>query len=122
MPTFHLVVDEVVPAHKFQFRVRMWRQSGFPPLVLSSQVPPHPPPDWFSSYLANLVVRSFLGYALPIPVFFELSVLNEQTRVFRVRFETIGCDFRPILQKPKHTALQTSSFEQVLGLRLDTLL
>ena len=53
MPTFHLVVDEFVPVDKFQFRVRMWRQAGFPPLVLSSQVPGHPPPDWYSSLLGN---------------------------------------------------------------------
>ena len=73
MPTFHLVVDEVVPVDKHQFRVRMWRQADFPPLVLLSQVPGHPPPDWCSSLLGNLVLRSFLGYSLPIPVFFELS-------------------------------------------------
>ena len=48
MPTFHLVVDELVPVRTNQFRVRMWRQAGFPPLVLSSQVPGHPPPDWYS--------------------------------------------------------------------------
>ena len=31
MPTFYLVVDEIVPVNKFRFRVRMWRQAGFPP-------------------------------------------------------------------------------------------
>ena len=107
MPTLHLVVDELVPVDKFQFRVRMWRQAGFPPIVLSSQVRGHPPPDWYSSLLGNLVLRSFLGYALPIPVFFELSVLSEKTRAFRVRYETIGCDLRPILHKPKLHALET---------------
>ena len=95
MPTFHLVVDEVVPVDKFQFRVRTWQQAGFPPLVLSSQVRGHPPPDWYSAYLANLALRNFLGYRLPIPVFFELSVWDQQTRAFRVRYETIGCDLRP---------------------------
>ena len=107
MPTFHLVVDEVVPVDKFQFRVRMWRQAGFPPIVLSSQVRGHPPPDWYSSLLGNLVLRSFLGYALPIPVFFELSVLSEKTRAFRVRYETIGCDLRPILRQAHVHALET---------------
>jgi hypothetical protein len=89
MPTFHLLVDEVVPVDKFQFRVRKWRQAEFPPIVLSSQVRGHPPPDWYSSLLGNLVLRSFLGYALPIPVFFELSVFSKKTRAFRVRYETI---------------------------------
>jgi hypothetical protein len=74
MPTFHLIVDEVLPVVEFQFRVRMWGQSGFPSIVLSSQVRGHPPPDWYSSLLGNLALRSFLGYALPIPVFFEQSV------------------------------------------------
>jgi hypothetical protein len=122
MPTFHLVVDEVVPVDKFQFRVRMWREAGFPPIVLSSQVPGHPPPDWYSSLLGNLVLRSFLGYALPIPVFFELSVLSEKTRAFRVRYETIGCDLRPILHKPKYTPLKPVAAEKLFGVRLDTLL
>jgi len=122
MPTFHLIVDEVVPVDKFQFRVRMWRQAGFPPIVLSSQVRGHPPPDWCSSLLGNLVLRSFLGYALPIPVFFELSVFSEQTRAFRVRYETIGCALRPILRNPKYTALKPEAVERLFGVKLDTLL
>jgi hypothetical protein len=120
MPTFHLVVDEVVAADKFQFRVRMWRQADFPPLVLSSQVPSHPPPDWYSSFLANFLLRNFLGYRLPIPVFFELSVWDKQTRAFRVRYEAIGCDLRPILQNPNHTALKPSAVEQLFGVTLAT--
>ena len=122
MPTFHLVVDEVVPVDKFQFRVRMWRQSGFPPLVLFSQAPDHPPPDWCSTYLANLTLRNFLGYRLPIPVFFELSDWDQQIRAFRVRYETIGCEFRPILRRPNHTRLKPSAVEQFFGATLDTLL
>jgi hypothetical protein len=122
MPTLHLVVDELVPVDKFQFRVRMWRQAGFPPVVLSSQLPGHPPPDWYSSFLANLVLRGFLGYALPIPVFFELSSWREQTRAFRVRYETIGCDLRPILHNPKHTPLILSAVEGLFGVKLDALI
>jgi hypothetical protein len=80
MPTFYLVVDELVPVRKRQFRVRMWRQAGQPPLVLFSQVPGHPPPNLFSSFLANLTLRNLLGYSLPIPVFFELSESKGQTR------------------------------------------
>ena len=120
MPTFHLVVDEVVPVDKFQFRVRMWREAGFPPLVLSSQIPGHPPPDWYSAYLANLALRNFLGYRLPIPVVFELSVWDQQTRAFRVRFETIGCDLRPILHKPRYTPLKPAAVEQLFGVTLET--
>jgi hypothetical protein len=122
MPTLHLVVDEVVPASRNRVRVRMWRRAGFPPIVLSSQVRGHLPPDFYSSLLANLVLRSFLGYALPIPVFFELSVLDETTRAFRVRFETIGCDLRPILHNPKYTALKPEAVERLFGVKLDTLL
>ena len=121
MPTFHLVVGELVPVDSFQFRVRMWRQTRFPPIVLSSQVPGHPPPDWYSSLLENLVIRSFLGYALPIPVFFELSELSEKTRAFRVRFETIGCELRPILHKPSYTRLNPSVVEQLFEIKLNTL-
>jgi hypothetical protein len=122
MPTFHPVVDEVVPVDKFQFRVRIWRGAGFPPLVLSCQVPGHPPPDWYSVHLANLTLGSFLGYRLPILVFFELSVWDQKTRAFRVRFETIGCELRPILHKPNHAALKPSAVEQLFGVTLGTLL
>jgi hypothetical protein len=122
MSTFHFVVDEVVPVDKFQFRVRIWRQAGLPPVVLSAQVRGHPPPDWCSSLLGNLVLRSFLGYSLPIPVFFELSVWRDETRAFRVRYETIGCDLRPILHKPKYTPLNPSAVEQFFGMTLNNLI
>jgi hypothetical protein len=122
MPTFYLVVDEVVPVDKFQFRIRMWRQAGFPPVMLASQFPGHPPPDWYSEYLANLTLRNFLGYRLPIPVFFELSVWDQKTRAFRVRYETIGSELRPVLQNPNYTTLKPSAVEQLFGVTLDTLL
>ena len=67
MPTFHLVVDEVVPVARHRFRVRVWRRADSQPLVLLSQVHGHPPPDWCSSQLANLVLRTFLGYSRRIP-------------------------------------------------------
>ena len=121
MPTLHLVVDEILPVDKFQFRVRMWRQAGFPPVVLSSQVPGHPPPDFYSNLLGNLLLRSFLGYALPIPVFFELSVSNEKTRAFRVRFETLGAPLRPVLYNPKYTPLKPSAVQRLFGIKPDNL-
>jgi hypothetical protein len=68
------------------------------------------------------VLRSFLGYALPIPVFFGLSVFSEKPRAFRVHNETIGCDQRPILHKPKYTPLKPSALEQHFGVTLNTLL
>jgi hypothetical protein len=80
MPTFHLVVDEAVPVSVMQCRVRVWRQAGLPALVLSSQLPGQPPPDCYSSLLANIVLRSFLEYSLPIPFFFELSTQNGKPR------------------------------------------
>jgi hypothetical protein len=122
MPTLHLVVNEVVSVDMYQFRARIWRQAGYPPVVLSCQVPGHPPPDHYSSILANLVLRGFLGYTLPIPVFFELSTWRDQARAFRVRYQTIGCDLRPILHKPKHTSLNRSAFEQLFGVKLDALI
>jgi hypothetical protein len=48
-PTFYLVVDEFVPVDTFQFRVRMWHQSGYPPLVLYSKVPGEIPPEFYST-------------------------------------------------------------------------
>ena len=47
------------------------------------------------------MLRGLLGYALPIPVFFELSMARKETRAFRVRYETIGSDFRPNLHKAR---------------------
>jgi hypothetical protein len=68
------------------------------------------------------VLGGFLGYAHPLPVFFELSKVRKKTRAFRVRYETIGCDLRPILHKPKHTSLNRSAFEQLFGVKLDALI
>jgi hypothetical protein len=94
MTSFYLVVDEIEPVDKFQFRIRMWRQAGFPPLVLYTQIPGQPAPKHFSSYLGNFVLRGFLVYAFPIPVFFELSKARKDTRAFRVLYETIGCELQ----------------------------
>ena len=63
MPKFHLVVDEVAPVASHRFRVQVWRRADSLPLVLLSQVKGHPPPDWYNSQLANLVIRAFLGYS-----------------------------------------------------------
>jgi hypothetical protein len=54
MPTFHLVVDEVVPVARHRFRVRVWRRADSQPIVLLSQVQGNVPPDWCSIQLANL--------------------------------------------------------------------
>ena len=80
MPTFHLVIDEVVSVDNHQFRVRVWRRADSQPLVLLSQVQGHPPPDWYSSAIANLVVRAFLGFSATIPTFFEVSRWNGADR------------------------------------------
>ena len=37
MPTFHLVVDEVVPVANHRFRVRVWRRADAQPIELLSQ-------------------------------------------------------------------------------------
>ena len=119
--TLHLVVDEEVTHHKDRFRVLVWRSADpRPPLVLLSQVQGHPPPDWYSSQLANLVLRSFLGYSLPIPTFYELSRWNGLTRAFRVTYDTIGCNLRPILTNPYYTPLDPEVIEQVFGGKPDT--
>jgi hypothetical protein len=122
MTTSYLVVDELVPVKKSQFRTRMWRQAGFPPLVLYTQVPEQPAPKRFSRYLGNVVLRGLLGYALPISVFFDLSMSRKESRAFRVRYETIGSDFRPILHKAKFTPLNLSAAETLFGVKLAILL
>jgi hypothetical protein len=65
------------------------------------------------------VLRTFLGYSLPIPVFFELSEHTGQTRACRVRFEVLGAPLRPILCNRKHTPLVPSAVEQLFKLKLD---
>jgi hypothetical protein len=119
VPTFHLVVDELIPVRVWQFRVRTWRQAGQPPLVLFSQMPGHPPPGYCSTFLANFVLRNFLGYSLPIPVFFELSESKGQTRACRVRFQVLGAPLRPVLHKPTYTPLVPSAVEQLFQVKLD---
>jgi hypothetical protein len=120
MPTLHLVVDEVVPVHAHCFRVRVWRGIDSRALVLLSQIPGHPPPDWCSSALANLVFRTFLGYTANIPTFIELSRWDGRPRSFRVRFETIGCQLRPILINPQYVPINPEVVQQLFKGKLDT--
>ncbi len=94
MPTLHLVVDEVVPVARHRFRVLVWRRADAQPLVLLSQVQGDVPPDLCSSALANLVLRSFLGYPAVILAFYELSCWAGQLRAFRVSYDSIGCHLR----------------------------
>jgi len=120
MPTFHLVVDEVVPVARHRFRVRVWRRADSRPLVLLSQVQGDVPPDWCSSQLANLVLRSFLGYSAVIPAFYELSRWDGRTRAFRVTYDTIGCPLRPILVNPRYDPLDPEVIEHGFGRKPDT--
>jgi hypothetical protein len=117
MPTLHLVVDEVVPLARHRFRVLVWRRADSPPVVLLSQVHGDVPPDWCSSAIANLVLRSFLGFSAVIPAFHELSRWDCQIREFRVSYDTIGCNLRPILVNPRYEPLARKSLEQAFGLR-----
>ena len=55
----------------------------------------------------------------PILVFLELSRSCKETRAFRVRYETIGSDFRPFLHKPNFTPLNPSAVERLFGGKLD---
>ena len=87
LPEIRLEPDE---AAVLGLAARVWRRADSRAFVLLSQVQGHPPPDWCSSQLANVVLRSFLGYSQPLPIFFEVSRWNGQVRVFRVRYETIG--------------------------------
>ncbi len=119
MPSFHLVVDEIVAVANHRFRVQVWRSGDSRPLVLVSQVQGHPPPDWVSSRLANVVLRCFLGYSLPLPTFFEVSRWNRKTRAFRVSYETIGHRLRPILLNPKYEGIDPQVIEQVFGRKLE---
>jgi hypothetical protein len=121
VPTLHLVVDEVVPLHAHRFRVRVWQGTESRPLALLSSVPGDVPPDWHSTAIANLVLRSFLGYSSVIPVFFELSRWEEKTRAFRVKFEIIGCPLRPILVNPQYDPINPQVIEQICKIKLDTL-
>jgi hypothetical protein len=119
MPTLHLIVDEVVPVDRSRFRVRLWREAGYPPVVLSSQRKAHPPPDWCSSQLANHVLRCFLGFSLPIPVFYEFSRWNGKARAFRVTLEAIGCELRPVMINPQYEPIEPQVFEQLFKVRPD---
>ena len=119
MPTLYLVVDEVVPVHAHRFSVRVWRGNDSPPVVLLSQFPGDVPPDRCSSAIANLVLRSFLGYTIVIPAFFELSRWKGKTRAFRVRFETIGCYLRPILVNPQYQPINPQQVERLFRVTLD---
>ena len=48
------------------------------------------------------------------PTFFELSRWDGKTRAFRVSYDTIGCNLRPILVNPRYTPLDPAVIEQRL--------
>jgi hypothetical protein len=120
MPKLHLIVDEVVRFRAHRFRVRVLRGIDSHALVLLSQVQGEVPPDWCSSALGSLVLRTFLGYSAVIPTFLELSRWEDRLRAFRVRFETIGCHLRPILVNPQYVPIKPELLEQILNGKLDT--
>lgn len=109
-----LIIDELVTRKQDRFRVRVWCSKSKSPVAVFSQVGECSPPDAASAYLANMVVSGFLGFRMPLPSFYESSVVDGVNRVFRVSYTLIGNPLRPMLTKPSYGPLSAHQFQSCL--------
>jgi hypothetical protein len=110
---FHLVVDEVVRCKRDRFRMQIWRGLDRPPVVLMIGIPGYPAPDFYTCRLANMAVRNFLHYQLPVPITFHYSIFEGKARAFKVDFSLIGHPLRPLLTEAKYTKVSADSIARV---------
>ena len=113
-----LIVDEIVHMSRQRekpVRIRIWAGKGSTTIALLSQQPGSDPPNRWSAPLANLVVSGFLFHRMPLPSFYETSVINigpiPPIKAMRVNFSVIGkLEIRPILRAPVYQVLDIEQF------------
>jgi hypothetical protein len=112
--TLHLVEDEVVRLNKRdRFRMQIWRGAERPPVVMFIGIPKNPAPDFYTCRLANIALRNYLHYKLPVPIIFHYSVWEGKARAFKVDFDLIGHPLRPLLTEAKYTKVSSDAVERV---------
>jgi hypothetical protein len=117
-----LVTDEIIRVatggKDFLFGVKIWRGNGLPPVVLFLGQPDMPPPNWYTTHLAMLVLREHLGYSLPLPTWFHYWINHEErAEACKVTFTINGHKLRPWLSNPAYASTDAATVEQLFHLR-----
>jgi hypothetical protein len=81
------------------------------------QLPDQPAPDWYTTTLAMRVLREYLGYASPLPIWFHYSVVDGQERAFRVSFQINGHPLRPWFSNPVYAKVDPATIVRLFHLR-----
>ena len=115
MAKYYLVYDETLEFDGFGYRVRIWRQTGAG-IVVVDQLPGSPPPDVYSTRIANHVASTHLRFS-PVKLgWFERSQFEGQERCFGVSFSAIGHKLRPMFSDPVYRKVYWQAIEQSFGL------
>ena len=97
------------------FRLRIWRGTIGPAVVLVSQLAGGPSPSWFSSQLANLVLRAFLHFPAAGMLNFEDETIVSDRRLFRLGFQRFGHAHRCCLTQPARQPCTWRFLEAIVG-------
>jgi hypothetical protein len=112
-----LVVDEEITLNrKHRYRIQIWRGRDVQPVVLMIGVEGSPPPAWYTTTLATIALRQFLGFNLPLPIFFQYAVIDGAPRAFRVNFQISGHALRPWLSNPSYGKVDSATVKRVFNL------
>jgi hypothetical protein len=116
-----LVTDETIRVaagtKEFSFGVKIWRGRGLPAVVMFIGQPNMPPPNWYTTTLAMRVLREFLGYSLPLPVWFHYWQDDGHAEACKVTFTVNGHKLRPWLSNPAYVSTDAATVEQLFHLR-----
>ena len=115
----YLTDDEIVEVssgdERGAFRLRIWRGTIGPAVVLVSQLAGGPSPSWFSSQLANLVLRAFLHFPAAGMLNFEDETIVSERRLFRLGFQRFGHAHRCCLTQPARQPCTWRFLEAIVG-------
>lgn len=113
MAKYYLIDDDIVTFDGFDFRVRIWRSREVTAVLVDS-CPGSPPPDLYSTKIANMVARTNLGFVATKIAWYERCRFEGQARCFYVSFSRVGHKLRPILIEPTYRAVKWDELAKIL--------
>ena len=108
--------EEITLNEKHHYRMQVWRGYDVPPVVLMIGISGSPPVAWYMTTLSMLALRRFLGYSVPLPIFFLYDVYDGTPSASRVEFQVSGHPLRPWLSDPSYGKVDPATIERVFGL------
>jgi hypothetical protein len=118
-PNRYLTDDETVEitmhGECYPFRLRIWRATSGPAIVLASQVTGGASPSWASCRLANLAYQVYLGFSTERTLNFEDEIVRGERRLFLVEFTPHGHGLRRQLTQAVRRSCRWSILEELVG-------